>query len=139
MQITATFNTLEEFQQFISRGVTLTTGEAEQVLQDLGYIKTAPEEPQEVAAAETAPEEKKDTAKKKRRQEAADTTAEAPTATEADRVKVRQLLAKLNKAAGKNKAREIIQGLGYDKLTDVPLEDLPKLLELTEGALRDAN
>jgi hypothetical protein len=62
---------------------------------------------------------------------------------ESYRVQVRQVLAELNAQArragdGKKPAQEIIHGMGFDKLTDVPLDRLPELMakakEATDGA-----
>lgn len=71
-------------------------------------------------------------------------TAPAPEKVdESYRVQVRQVLAELNAQArragdGKKPAQEIIHGMGFDKLTDVPLDRLPELMakakEATDGA-----
>lgn len=58
----------------------------------------------------------------------------APAITEDFRVEVRKALAKLNKQTGKNSAKELITGIGYTKLTDVPLEKLPELMEKVKEA-----
>ena len=57
--------------------------------------------------------------------------ADAPAAvTEDFRIAVRKQLAALNKKCGYNKAAELIKELtGKDKLTEVALADLPKLME----------
>ena len=58
----------------------------------------------------------------------------APAVTEDFRVEVRKALARLNKQTGKNTAKELITGIGYTKLTDVPLERLPELMEKVKEA-----
>lgn len=58
----------------------------------------------------------------------------APAVTEDFRVEVRKALAKLNKQTGKNTAKELITGIGYTKLTNVPLEKLPELMEKVKEA-----
>lgn len=57
--------------------------------------------------------------------------ADAPAAvTEDFRIAVRKQLAALNKKCGYNKAAELIKELtGKDKLTEVDLADLPKLMD----------
>lgn len=63
------------------------------------------------------------------------TLPEPETPDEDYRLKVRAKLAKLNKQAGNNKAKELIQGFGVERLTDVSLEDLPELMKRAEEAL----
>ena len=56
---------------------------------------------------------------------------------EAPRVEdVRKILADLNKAAGKNVAKELIKSVGYKKLTDVPQGALPALKNMAEEEAR---
>ena len=54
------------------------------------------------------------------------------------RVEVRKTLAKLNKTLGGNKAKELVQKHGADKLTNVPLAELPALMKEAEEALKNA-
>ena len=54
--------------------------------------------------------------------------------TEDFRVEVRKALAKLNKQTGKNTAKKLISSLGFARLTDVPLEKLPELMEKVKEA-----
>lgn len=64
--------------------------------------------------------------------EAADAPAPAPAeaVTEDFRIAVRKQLAALNKKCGYNRAAELIKELtGKDKLTEVELADLPKLMD----------
>ena len=48
---------------------------------------------------------------------------------------VRKVMTKLNKAVGRNVAKELIAKRGFAKLTEVKPEDLPGLLEEAEGML----
>lgn len=48
---------------------------------------------------------------------------------------VRKVMTKLNKAMGRNVAKELIAKRGFAKLTEVKPEDLPGLLEEAEGML----
>ena len=53
-------------------------------------------------------------------------------------MEVRKTLAKLNKTLGGNKAKELVQKHGADKLTNVPLAELPALMKEAEEALKNA-
>lgn len=66
---------------------------------------------------------------------AAEPEKTAPKLSEDLRTEARAVLAKLNKKAGKNMAKELISELGAKKLSDVPLEDIPGLLEKAKEAL----
>lgn len=59
----------------------------------------------------------------------------APVPDEKFRVKVRSVLAALNKKTGKNTAAALIAETGFSRLTDVPLEALPELLKKAEEAM----
>ena len=48
---------------------------------------------------------------------------------------VRKVMTKLNKAMGRNVAKELIAKRGFAKLTEVKPEDLPGLLKEAEGML----
>jgi len=63
--------------------------------------------------------------------------AEEPAAavTEDFRADVRKALAKLNKQTGQNTAAEIIKAAGYKRLTEVPLEKLPAIMDKAKEAL----
>ena len=60
---------------------------------------------------------------------------QAPEGTEEMRVEIRRMLAQLNRKTGENTASKLIKSLGYEKLTQVALKDLPKLQELAKEAL----
>lgn len=62
----------------------------------------------------------------------------APAVTEDFRVEVRKTLARLNKKTGTNTASALIRSLGVNRLTDVPLEKLPALMEQAKEALDNA-
>lgn len=128
MRITVEFESLEEFQQHF--GTTC----APAVPVD---VWTAAPEPQEVAPEpqEVAPEapvaiswEKPEDA----------VEAKAPKITEDFRVEVRKTLAALNKVQTGNPAKALIAEIGYKRLTDVPLELLPGLMEKAKGAMNNA-
>lgn len=116
MQITVTFESLEEFARYIKpmegfepepRNV---FEEAKQKTEEI-----AQETPEGFEPVTDTPYEEV-----------------APAVTEDYRVDVRKFLAKLNKSTGKNTAKELIQQFGASKLTDVKLEDLPALMAKAE-------
>lgn len=55
--------------------------------------------------------------------------------TEDFRVEVRKTLAALNKLQAGNPAKQLIAETGYKRLTDVPLELLPGLMQKAEEAM----
>lgn len=125
MQITVTFESLEEFARYIKpmedfepepRNVfeeaKQKTAEIAKVDTGTGTIVGATLEEQKQIEAEEA----------------------VPFVTEDYRVEVRKFLAKLNKKTGQNTAKELIQQFGASKLTDVKLEDLPALMAKAEEA-----
>lgn len=58
----------------------------------------------------------------------------APAITEDFRVEVRKAMGDLNKKTGKNTAKKLIAEIGYTRLTDVPLEKLPELMDKVKEA-----
>lgn len=146
MKITVEFANLDEFKQYM--GIESPSLLAQASKETEGAPAPAPaetvQEPQEApetpapkkntkkaekaapAEAEPAPEPADDAAP------AEDAAAEeAPAAvTEDFRITVRKQLAALNKKCGYNRAAELIKKLtGKDKLTEVDLADLPKLMD----------
>lgn len=141
MKITVEFANLDEFQKYMGiespSQLALATNEAADA--PAPAPAEAVQEPQE---APEAPAPKKNTKKADKpapaAAEPAPEPAEAPTGgadapaavTEDFRIAVRKQLAALNKKCGYNKAAELIKELtGKDKLTEVDLADLPKLMD----------
>ena len=123
MKITATFDSLEEFQAFIGRGVKMTKAETKKQAAP-EVVGAAPEE-----AEEKAEEPKKEEPKAKK---------EPEPDYDAIRVECRKVLAELNQVTGKNTASEIIKTHGCKKLSEVEDMFLPALLEEAKEALQDA-
>lgn len=144
MKITVEFANLDEFKQYMGIESQSLLAQAPKEAADAPTPAPAEtvQEPQEApetpapkkntkkadkpapAAAEPAPEPAEAAAE--------DAPAEdAPAAvTEDFRIAVRKQLAALNKKCGYNRAAELIKELtGKDKLTEVDLADLPKLME----------
>lgn len=141
MKITVEFANLDEFKQYMGiespSQLALATNEAADA--PAPAPAEAVQEPQE---APEAPAPKKNTKKADKpapaAAEPAPEPAEAPAGgadapaavTEDFRIVVRKQLAALNKKCGYNRAAELIKELtGKDKLTEVDLADLPKLMD----------
>ena len=124
MKITATFDSLEEFQAFIGRGVKMTKAETKK--------QAAPE------AVGATPEEVKAEEPEKPKKEEPKAKKEPEPDFDAIRVECRKVLAELNQVTGKNTASEIIKTHGCKKLSEVEDMFLPALLEEAKEALQDA-
>lgn len=144
MKITVEFANLDEFKQYM--GIESPSQLAQAPKEAADAPAPAPAEAaQEPQEAPEAPTPKKNTKKTDKPAPAAaepvpepaeapaeDAPAEnAPAAvTEDFRIAVRKQLAALNKKRGYNRAAELINELtGKDKLTEVDLADLPKLMD----------
>ena len=141
MKITVEFENLEEFQQYIRMERSMTIGPNGITITENGITKPLENplilQPDPMAkAVEVAAEEVK------AEQEAPDPEPEEakaePELDENFRLKVRKALASLNKMKTGNPAKKLIETTGYKRLTEVPLELLPGLLEKAEEAMKDA-
>ena len=125
MRIVLTFDSLEEFQDQISKYAAKLCAKP---------AKPAPVPVEEVAKVIKAEEKKK---QEPAPEIEADPEPEKPvTVTEDFRAEVRHVLHELNKIKNsKTAATDIIKTFGVTKLTDVPLSDLPALMEKAKEAL----
>lgn len=121
MNITVTFNSEAEFKQFINSAKRLTEFIAAAKEAQILPVASDAENPVEKAKTAAPLEETQE-------KEA------APEVSEDMRVEVRRILAQLNKKTGKNIARDLIKDFGVKQLTEVPLKDLPALLEKAKEA-----
>lgn len=144
MKITVEFANLDEFKQYMGIESPSLLAQAPKEAADAPAPAPAEtvQEPQEVPEAH-APEKNTKKAEKATPAEAehAPGPAEAPaedaaaeeapaTVTEDFRIVVRKQLAALNKKCGYNRAAELIKELtGKNKLTEVNLADLPKVMD----------
>ena len=138
MKVTATFESLEEFQQFMMHAYIISSENVpEKKPESVPDPEPKAEKPKKEKKAEKAEpkEEPKEEAKEEPKAEAKE---EAKVDYDALRVECRKVLAELNKVTGKNTASEIIKSHGADKLTNVEDMFLPALLEEARGALEDA-
>ena len=139
MKITATFDSLEEFQAFVRGKKPLTAEELNANVQKTADIINAAEEKMEAEKAEK---------KKAKEPEVVGATPEEMEELEAEeekdeeidyialRVKTQKTLAELNKASGKNQATKLIKKVcGVDRYTEVKNAQLPALLKEAEEAL----
>ena len=138
MKITVEFENLEEFQKYVRQERSMTLTKDSITFTEGGVSRTSPllnpsmiDKAVEVAAEEVKAE-----------QEAPDPEPEPvkaePELDENFRLKVRKALASLNKMKTGNPAKKLIEATGYKRLTEVPLELLPDLLEKAEEAMKDA-
>lgn len=129
MKITVTFEDLAEFMRYVALDGKVTYRMERKP-------KEAPVEPSEAPEPVPAPEAKNEPQPEEKTETA---PQDAPAEVSEDfRVEVRKVLAKLNKQAGGNKAKELVQKHGADKLTNVPLAELPALMKEAEEALKNA-
>ena len=130
MQITVTFDSLEEFQKYV------------QTAQAPAGQPEAPKAEEKPKKAEKPAEKPQEPAEKPQDEEPAPAPAPAPEVPfkedkpKMDMITARKILADLNKAAGTNVARETLKKLGYASLKAVP-ED--KLQEVVETARKEAS
>lgn len=113
MKITCTFDTYEEFLAFTAGKQQLAEEPKAVKKEAVKKEEPAPQEPEQ--PAEELPAKKEEPA--------------------VDIAVVRKTLTKLNKAMGKNVAKELIKEFGVTKLTEVSADDLPALLTKAEGML----
>lgn len=148
MKITATFDSLEEFQAFVNGKKPLTSEELNASAQKTADIINAAEEKME------AEKKAKKAKKEEPKAEEPEPVKEEPKAEEPEpepvkkeepkvdydamRVECRKVLSALNKATGKNTAQELIKGRGKSKLSEIEDRVLPALLEEAKEALEDA-
>lgn len=139
MKITATFDSLEEFQAFVRGKKPLTAEELNANVQKTADIINAAEEKMEAEKAE-----KKKAKKAEPKEEVPFDEDKKEEEKEKDeeidyialRVKTQKTLAELNKASGKNQATKLIKKVcGVDRYTEVKNAQLPALLKEAEEAL----
>lgn len=139
MKITVEFANLDEFKQYMGIESPSQLAQAPKEVADAPAPAPA-EAVQEPREAPEAPAPKKNTKKTDKPAPAAAEPAPEPAEAAADdapaavtedfRIAVRKQLAALNKRCGYNRAAELIKELtGKNKLTEVDLADLPKLMD----------
>lgn len=143
MKITVTFDALDEFNAFMGKQFNLEPTPAP-VPAGNWYPGGSPKDERVPRVPDTLPlaepvkpaEEK---AASEKPAEPEKPTPVKPAEKPADHVAARKAMAALNKAAGENIARKLVSAFGYSRLTDMPVEKLPELLEVVARPLDDIN
>ena len=144
MKITVEFENLDEFQQYIRMERSMTIGPNGITITENGITRPLENpllvQPDPMAAAvdAAAKEVKAEQKASDPEQKEAKAEPEGPVLDENFRLNVRKALASLNKMKTGNPAKKLIEATGYKRLTEVPLELLPDLLEKAEEAMKDA-
>ena len=137
MKITVTFDALDEFNAFMGKQFNLAEPAPAPVPAGNWYQGGSPADdsvpdtvqPPEPPAEPVKPAEEK----------AAPENPEEPEKPAVDHVAARKAMAALNKAAGENIARKLVSAFGYNRLTDMPAEKLPELMEVVARPLDAIN
>lgn len=134
MKITVTFDSMEEFQKHMTTG----REKVEITAQGLTATPAPILESQEPAGAPEAPKPEKKTEKPAEKPQEPEKAPEVPFDEEPKVTveEVRKILADLNKAAGKNVAKDLIKAVGFKRLTDVSAGALPALKNMAEEEAR---
>ena len=145
MKITVTFDALDEFNAFMGKQLNLAEpapaaapagswypggspkGDSVPRVPDTVQPPEPPAEPVKPAEEKAAPEPVKPA------------EPEKPAKPDVDHVAARKAMAALNKAAGENIARKLVSAFGYNRLTDMPAEKLPELMEVVARPLDAIN
>lgn len=131
MKITVTFDALDEFNAFMGKQLNLAEPAPSPVPAGDWYPGGSPVD-EHVLATVQPPEPPAEPVKP------AEEKA-APEKPAVDHVAARKAMAALNKAAGENIARKLVSAFGYSRLTDMPAEKLPELMEVVARPLDAIN
>ena len=138
MTINMTFNDLDEMESAILRMAE--SIEAKKIFKS--GVPDPKEEPEEIPAkAEKIPEKAEKTPERPGSNVPEQPTVPPmpkpaePETPKVDRVALRKILSVLNKSTGKNTARELINGMGFRALTDVPDDRLAELKAKAEEVI----
>lgn len=138
MKITVTFDALDEFNAFMGKQLNLAEPAPAPVPAGNWYPGGSPKDERVPHVPDTVPlAEPVKSAEEKAAPEKP--TPEKPAEKPADHVAARKAMAALNKAAGENIARKLVSAFGYSRLTDMPAEKLPELMEVVARPLDDIN
>lgn len=134
MKITVVFDSLEEFQKHMTTG----REKVEITAQGITASPAPILEPQAAAEAPEAPKPEKKTEKPAEKPQEPEKAPEVPFDEEPKVTveEVRKVLADLNKAAGKNVAKDLIKAVGFKRLTEVTEGALPALKNMAEEEAR---
>lgn len=136
MKITVTFDALDEFNAFMGKQLNLAEPAPAQAPTGDWYPGGCTMDERELASVEL---QEKPAEPVKATEEKASPKPEAPAEKAVDHVAARKAMAALNKAAGENIARKLVSAFGYSRLTDVPAEKLPELMDVVARPLDAIN
>lgn len=140
MRITVTFDALDEFNAFMGKQLNLAEPAPAPVPAGNWYPGGSPKDERVPRVPDTVqpPEPPAEPVKTAEEKAAPEKPAE-PEKPAVDHVAARKAMAALNKAAGENIARKLVSAFGYSRLTDMPTEKLPELMEVVARPLDDIN
>ena len=137
MKITVTFDALDEFNAFMGKQLNLAEPAPAPVPAGNLYPGGSPAD-DSVPVVFQPPEPPAEPVKPAEEKAAPEKPAE-PEKPAVDHVAARKAMAALNKAAGENIARKLVSAFGYNRLTDMPAEKLPELMEVVARPLDAIN
>lgn len=139
MRITVTFDALDEFNAFMGKQLNLAEPAPAPVPAGNWYPEGSPMNVRMPRVPDTVqpPAEPVKPAEPEKPAEPAE--QEKPAKPDVDHVAARKAMAALNKAAGENIARKLVSAFGYSRLTDMPAEKLPELMDIVARPLDDIN
>lgn len=140
MKITVTFDALDEFNAFMGKQLNLAEPAPAPVPAGNWYPGGSPVD-ERVPVVSQPPEPPAGPVKPAEEKAAPENPAEPekPAKPDVDHVAARKAMAALNKAAGENIARKLVSAFGYNRLTDMPAEKLPELMEVVARPLDAIN
>lgn len=137
MRITVTFDALDEFNAFMGKQFNLAEPAPTPVPAGNWYPEGSQKD-ERVLSTVQPPKPPAEPVKPAEEKAASEKPAE-PEKPAVDHVAARKAMAALNKAAGENIARKLVSAFGYSRLTDMPVEKLPELMEVVARPLDDIN
>ena len=141
MRITVTFDALDEFNAFMGKQLNLAEPAPAAAPAGSWYPGGSPKDERVLRVPDTVqpPEPVKPVKPAEPEKPAEPAEQEKPAKPDVDHVAARKAMAALNKAAGENIARKLVSAFGYNRLTDMPAEKLPELMEVVARPLDDIN
>lgn len=136
MRITVTFDALDEFNAFMGKQLNLAEPAPAPVPAGSWYPGGSPAD-DSVPAVFQPPKPPAEPVKPAEPEKPAEPAE--PEKPAVDHVAARKAMAALNKAAGENIARKLVSAFGYSRLTDMPAEKLPELMEVVARPLDAIN
>lgn len=137
MKITVTFDALDEFNAFMGKQLNLAEPALAPVPAGNWYPGGSPVDERVLSTVQ--PPEPPAEEKAEPEKPAEPVKPAEPEKPAIDHVAARKAMAALNKAAGENIARKLVSAFGYSRLTDMPAEKLPELMDVVARPLDAIN